>query len=201
MMSGKDMDVDNGAGALGGGEECICDGACACGRKVDDGATVDGKDVGSECDVSSGDDSGDSDSDESLVMDAKKFSKEFRQVVPKGMAAETLAVIREDGVLLGGRRVDPKKPPSTGGPVVPPWMNIWTEMPEEIRDLSGLRQVAVSLHKVVHPEHKNMCAMQVVRHGCLPDFFLVVDAARPDDLRKVAAGAFRGESVIWWAPG
>ena len=42
--------------------------------------------------------------------------------------------------------------------------------------------------------------MQVVRHGCLPGFYLVVDAARPDDLRKVAAGMFRGESVIWWAP-
>ena len=199
-MSGLNMEVDDGAGALGGGEECNCEGACACGRKVDGDAAVEEEDAEESSrdggsDVSSGDESCDSDSDESLVLDA-----DGRQVVPKGMAAETLAIIREDGRLLGGRRVDPENLPSTGGPVVPPWMNIWTDMPMEIRDLSGLRQVAVSLHKVVHPEFENMCAMQVVRHGCLPDFFLVVDAARPDDLRKVAAGAFRGESVIWWAP-
>ena len=168
VMSGLEMDVDVGAGALGGGEECSCEGACACERGADGDAAADGeesvRDDGSG--VSSGDESNDSDSDESWFLDA-----DGRQVVPKGMAAETLAIIRDDGRLLGGRRVDPENLPSTGGPVVPPWMNIWTDMPMEIRDLSGLRQVAVSLHKVIHPEFENMCAMQVVRHGCLPDFF------------------------------
>ena len=40
MMSGSNMEVDDGAGALGGGEECNCEGACACGRKVDGDAAV-----------------------------------------------------------------------------------------------------------------------------------------------------------------
>ena len=102
--------------------------------------------------------------------------------------------------MWGGRQVDPANLPSTGGPVVPPWMNKWTDLSLAHRDLCGLHQVAVSMCRVTHPQFEYLCVMQVLRHGALPDFYLVRDASDSDLLKRVVGDSLQGESVLWWAP-
>ena len=100
-------------------ERCRCEGACNCGLPRGSGGEEDGGSSGV---------AENSDSEEERVLDGK----EFRQHVPEGMAAETLAIMRKDGVVVGGRRADPKDF-ATGGPVVPPWMNDWANLDQKQR--------------------------------------------------------------------